>query len=403
MTILFGHPSGGPFSHNAALAHFEAGWLEAFCVPWMPSLATLDMLERIPGLAPMAARLRRRNFLPLADAPLIQDRIPEMGRLLLRAVGGGSEALSYQANDSLMRIMARECRRPAVTAVHSYEDCSLWQFSEAKRLGKACIYDMPIGYYPAWEQTQADLARRYADWLPADGLASSRYVRPDQKRREMEMADIVMVPSNFVAQTIAAYEPNKKTALAPYGVESAFWSLTPKRPSRDIITFLFAGQCSLRKGIPLLLEAWKAAGLSSAKLKIVGQWQLADDRLKNLPRHVEWVAPVSKDRLREYYADADVFVFPTYFEGRALVVSEALSAGLPVITTPASGTDDLIDDDCGRLIPAGNLEALVGCLRWFDKNRERIPAMSQAAKLHASRSTWENYRHRVVEAVAPYT
>src|SRR5437870_5753527 len=38
MTILFGHPTGNPNSHHAALAHLEAGRLEAFCVPWMPTL-----------------------------------------------------------------------------------------------------------------------------------------------------------------------------------------------------------------------------------------------------------------------------------------------------------------------------------------------------------------------------
>lgn len=349
----------------------------------------------------MAGRLRRRNFAPLAGAPTVQDPLPEMGRLLIRALGAGTENLSYKANDSLMRTMTRECRRPAVTAVHSYEDCSLWQFAEAKRLGKACVYDMPIGYYPAWEKVEADLARRYVDWLPADGLPSSLHVRPDQKRKEMELADIVLVPSTFVAQTIAEYEPNKKIALAPYGVDTDFWATTRTRPTRDILTFLFAGQCSLRKGIPLLFAAWEAAGLSHAKLKLVGQWQLAG-RFNDLPRNVEWVGPVPKDRLREYYAEADVFVFPTFFEGRALVVSEALSGGLPVISTPASGADDLIDDSCGRLIPTGNLEALVESLRWFDKNRERIPEMGQSAKLQASRSTWENYGRRVIDAVAPF-
>ena len=51
-----------------------------------------------------------------------------------------------------MRTMARECHRSTVTAVHAYEDCSLWPFIEAKRLGKACVYDLPTCYYPAWEK-----------------------------------------------------------------------------------------------------------------------------------------------------------------------------------------------------------------------------------------------------------
>jgi FkbM family methyltransferase len=50
VTVLFGHPTGNPNSHHAALAHLEAGWLEAFCVPWMPSAPELALLSRIPGL-----------------------------------------------------------------------------------------------------------------------------------------------------------------------------------------------------------------------------------------------------------------------------------------------------------------------------------------------------------------
>ena len=161
MSILFGHPSGNPNSHHAALAHFEAGRLEAFCVPWMPSQFAIRMLEHLGGLRPMAQRLSRRRFPALDDAPKIQGQIGEIRRLLTRAIGKGDERLSYQANDWLMQTMRRECRRSNVSAIHSYEDCSLWQFAEAKRLGKACVYDMPIGYYPAWEQTKSELARVY--------------------------------------------------------------------------------------------------------------------------------------------------------------------------------------------------------------------------------------------------
>ena len=159
MTILFGHPGGNPNALNAALAHFEVGRLEAFCVPWMPSEISLRLLRALPKLGPMADRLARRRFQPLADAPLVQGRLGEWRRLALRALGHRDESLAYEANDWLMDIMARECRRSGVTAVHAYEDCSLSQFEEAKRLGKACIYDMPIGYYPAWENTQRELAK----------------------------------------------------------------------------------------------------------------------------------------------------------------------------------------------------------------------------------------------------
>jgi len=121
MSVLFGHPTGNPFSYNAALAHFEAARLEAFCIPWMPSPATLRLLELIRPLRAMVQRLGRRHFPRLAEAPKVQGRAGESRRLLIRALGwGDDDRLASGTNDWPMRTMRRECRRPAVTAVHAY-------------------------------------------------------------------------------------------------------------------------------------------------------------------------------------------------------------------------------------------------------------------------------------------
>lgn len=403
MTILFGHPTGNPNSHHAALAHLESGRLESLCVPWMPTRAVLSILEHLPGVGGMARRLARRHFAPLAGAPKTQGRLPEIRRLLTRAAGAGDEGLSYEANDWLMDTMRRECRRTAVTAVHAYEDCSLLQFEEAHRLGKACIYDMPIGYYPAWEQTQATLARRYVDWLPSGGLPSRLHVRPQQKLAEMKLADLVLAPSTFVSRTVLDHHPDKTVRLAPYGVDLEAWSPGDFQAERkDEITFLFAGQISLRKGIPMLLEAWEAAGLRNARLALVGKWQLSSEKLAALPRHVSWTPPCSAEALLQHYRASNVFVFPSYFEGFGLVLLEAMASGMPAIASTATAGPDVIVPDCGLQVPVGDVDALVASLRWFDQHRERIPEMGRAARRQAALCTWQNYRRCVSEAVAPY-
>jgi starch synthase len=402
VTVLFGHPSGSPFSHNAALAHFEAHRLEAFCVAWMPSLLTLQLLEHVRPLRPMARRFRRRRFPALASAPKIQGRLGEMQRLVIRALGRGDEALAYEANDWLMRTMRRECRRVSVRAVHAYEDCSLQQFQEAKRLGKACIYDMPIGYYSAWANTQAELARQFVDWLPAGGLQSSRYADPHQKRQEMELADLVLAPSSFVAETVRLFHPNKTIALAPYGVDLEFWTPGARNGGSEVLRFIYAGQISLRKGIPFLLQAWEKAALRSAELQLVGSWHLSDSKRASLPRGVTYISALSSEALRDHYRRAGVFVFPSFFEGLALVLLEAMACGLPAIASAATGGADVLTEASGRLLPVGGLDALVDALRWFDQNRSCLPVMGRAARKRAEECTWDRYRRAVREATARF-
>ena len=400
MTVLFGHPTGNPNSHHAALAHFEAGRLEAFCVPWMPSERTLVWLKQVEPLRAMARRLSRRRFAPLTEAPTIQGRVGEWRRLAVRAFGRGDEGLSYEGNDWLMRTMARELSRSAVTAVHAYEDCSLLQFKKAKQLGKACIYDMPIGYYPAWQKTQADLVRRYPDWIPEGGLPSSRYVRPDQKREEMALADLVLAPGSFVEATIREFHPDKNVACAAYGVDCVFWHSTRSMRREGPLRFIYAGQLSLRKGIPVLLQAWKRAALRDAELELVGSWHLAETK-RLLPSGVTWRPSLPSEALRERFRAADVFVFPSFFEGLSLTLMEAMSCGLPPIASEAVATPAVVGEDCGRLVTAGDVDALVAALRWMTEHQDDLPSLSRAARARAEGWTWGNYRRRVRDAVAP--
>jgi len=440
--ILFGHPTGNPNSHHAALAHYEAGRLEAFCVPWFPGNGALNFLAKLPGAKAEASRLRRRRFEPLAEAPKIQGRVGEWSRLLRRKLGLGDEQMMYDANDWLMRTMTRVARRPSVTAVHSYEDCSLWQFEEAKKLGKQCIYDMPIGYYPWWDERQKQLARQYADWVPAGGLPSSRHVRPEQKIKEMELADLVLVACSFVEKTIREFHPDKNIALAPYGVDAEFWSpggaqhgawsrehggeergagsgeqalqlgeLTGRRDGGDsllvtsnsrratALRFIYAGGCSIRKGIPVLLEAWEKAQLREAELLLVGSWQLADSKLKELPRGVKFLGPVGPEKLRDLYRESDVFVFPSFFEGFGLVILEAMACSLPVIATERSAAPDIVTDACGRVVSAGDIDQLVEALRGLASDRGGLTGMRQEARSSALARTWERYRADLARAV----
>ena len=100
MSILFGHPTGNPNSYNAAVAYLEAGVLECFCVAWMPSARTIDILKSFRPLRASAQRLERRRFPALSRAPKVQDRVGEIYRLLMRALELDHDP-SHQANRRL--------------------------------------------------------------------------------------------------------------------------------------------------------------------------------------------------------------------------------------------------------------------------------------------------------------
>ena len=96
----------------------------------------------------------------------------------------------------------------------------------------------------------------------------------------------------------------------------------------------------------------------------------------------------------------DVFCLPSLYEGRALVMQEAMSQGLPIVITPNTGGDDLvIEGKTGFLVPIRSPEKIAEKLAWFNQNRHELPAMSEAAVRHAASYTWQKYSEVVIDAI----
>ena len=81
-----------------------------------------------------------------------------------------------------------------------------------------------------------------------------------------------------------------------------------------------------------------------------------------------------------YYGIMDFFVFPTYREGLPRVVLEAAAAGIPVVSTTATGVVDVVSDGLtGLLVPPGDAAALAEAVDRLLEEPEMARRMSRAA------------------------
>jgi glycosyltransferase involved in cell wall biosynthesis len=129
------------------------------------------------------------------------------------------------------------------------------------------------------------------------------------------------------------------------------------------VQVLYLGHLGEVKGTGDLLEAFKImeAGENPVDLDLVGDplpgedeaWLMAGAREISLStKTVRMMPPVSGEDKLACFERADVFVFPSHYEGMPMAVLEAMAAGLPVVATAVGGIPDLIEDGVnGILVP----------------------------------------------------
>jgi glycosyltransferase involved in cell wall biosynthesis len=114
-----------------------------------------------------------------------------------------------------------------------------------------------------------------------------------------------------------------------------------------------------------------------------------------LPNSVRILGQQSRDQVAALMQAADVFVFPSFFEGLAQVQVEALASGLPVIGTNQSGAEELVrDGENGFVIPAGDAAALARRMRQLAREPGLLAGMRETVAAERHRLGWSAYGDR---------
>jgi glycosyltransferase involved in cell wall biosynthesis len=160
------------------------------------------------------------------------------------------------------------------------------------------------------------------------------------------------------------------------------------------VSLLAVGSITPRKGYDILLEAlggltelpWRLtiAGDITRSASAFARLQADLARLK-LRDRVELIGAVDQTRLAELYANTDVFVLASLFEGYGMVFGEAIAHGLPVVATAVGAAQEIVPADAGLLVAPGDAAALQEALRHMIEDTEARSRMAQAACNAAAR------------------
>jgi glycosyltransferase involved in cell wall biosynthesis len=104
--------------------------------------------------------------------------------------------------------------------------------------------------------------------------------------------------------------------------------------------------------------------------------------------------------LMQLYREASVFVLPSLADGFGMVITEAMSRGLPVIATDHTGALDLIDHGrSGFVLPAGDVQALCAQMRWCVEHSEELLSIGARAIEAATRWQWSDYQRALCSTI----
>ncbi|MBI3403648.1 MAG: glycosyltransferase [Acidobacteria bacterium] len=127
----------------------------------------------------------------------------------------------------------------------------------------------------------------------------------------------------------------------------------------------------------------------------------AQVRADGLEGRVTFAGEMSGAALDAEYARADLFVLPTLYEGYGMVVAEALAHGVPVISTPTGGIEELVGRDAGLLVPPGDADALASALTRVLTDANLRAQLTHGAQLARDRiPTWDQQVEKMAAALS---
>ncbi len=212
----------------------------------------------------------------------------------------------------------------------------------------------------------------------------------------------VVVPSAYTARKVRQYYgvSPERIAVIPLAIDRDYWQNLLHHAKEEFSrppTILCVAKQYRRKGIADLIRAFSLVRkkVSQVRLRLVGNGPEFDNNRAlaqklTLGNTVEFVGDVADDtRLAAYYRNADIFCLPSYHETFGFVFLEAMVAGLPVVAYRTTAVPEVVPEEAGLLLEAGNIDRLAENLVTLLFDVRQRQERARAGQRSAEKFSWQ--------------
>lgn len=397
-------------NYDVAVILDEVGLLESVVIDAYYNPKRYPVLKIADKLLPTKIVNRYAKYIPNVDpSKVISDWNVflefQIGLLLNRHGDYYKSQINAYSSLSRNTINYLKKRKSETFDIYNLDTASLEIFSWVKKNNYPS--SLVLEQCVASRRQQIDMHHLFSSKF---GLANSKNMvlhcekLRNRELQEWEMADKILVPSNFVKAGIIkeGIDPNK-IELLPYGY-------TPSVSYQDILknidkkfsinnakkTILFAGNAGLRKGISDLLLIADKLKNEDVEFIVAGKMEQEIQKIEKIPGNVKFLGKLSREDMAAKYQSADIFFLPSYLEGSALVTYEAMSWGLPLVTTEEAGSVVTNFED-GFIADSGNLELMSEYLVKLIHDDNLRFKMANRAVSNVREYSIDNYKQKLLQ------
>ncbi len=226
---------------------------------------------------------------------------------------------------------------------------------------------------------------RGGDWYLTKGFIGRRIVS-----YVIRNSPLILVQTESIQREVSEKFPGKRVVAVPNGVE-------PQKAKANGSKVVYVGNLRGRKGVKYLIEAMKGIG---AELVVVGDGPERRNLESLAGENVSFTGRVMPEDVQKYLKEAAVFVLPAIKgEGLPNVVLEAMSMGIPVVSTNIAGIPDVVEHGrTGFLAEPGDPRTLRKHIKRLLEDRKLRENMSRECIKEAEKYSWESVTNKLEKA-----